>query len=757
MKRLTLSLVLLLAAASAALAAQQVVLQQGDGLYDIEVLQSSLERTVVHYAVNAFTLETVFINGREYSVVDLGNRAQRLELGLPGLPTLRESIVIPDDAAMGLRILDAQYVDLPGIDVAPSKGNLTRNVDPALVRYEFADFYGENAWYPAQTAGLDEPYIMRDTRGLVVEVNPFAYNPATHTLRVYTGITVEVAATGPGTVNVLTRRPAKALAEFERIYERHYLNYEQAGLGDRYASVPEGGCLLVIAYDAFMGAMQPFVDWKNQMGIETTMVPVSTAGATGTALKAFVQNMYDTEELCYVLLVGDGAQVPYITVAGGASDPSLALLAGNDSYPEGFVGRLSATTTAEVTNQITKFIEYERDAQASADWYKKGVGIGSSEGAGIGDDGEADWQHMNVIRGKLLGFTYNEVDQIYATNGGTATMVSNAVNYGRSFMNYCGHGSTTAWSTTGFSNTHVNALTNDNKLPFIVSVACVNGAFMSATCFAEAWLRASNNGEPSGAVAMYASTINQSWAPPMSAQDEVVDLLLAGAKRSFGGLCYNGSCQMMDEYGSTGQTEYKCWTIFGDPTLRVRTDTPTAMSVTHDSQILLAATSFTVNAEPGALVGLSAGGSYLGSAIADAGGVAIVPIVRSLPEGQITVTVTNFNRFTYIGQVDVLVDLTPVEGATPAAVALGQNHPNPFNPKTTIGFALPAASRVALDIYSASGQHVARLLDGYLPAGMQQVVWNGTDDAGRSVGSGVYFYRLQAGTWTETKKMMLLK
>lgn len=757
MKKLTLSLALLLAFASVALADQKVVLQDGEGLYDIQVLQSTLERSVIHYAVNAFTQETVLIDGREYSRINLGQRAHHLEAGLPELPTLRESIVIPDDATMSLRILDAQYVDLSGIDIVPSKGNLTRNVDPELVRYSFADFYGDNAWYPAETARLDEPYIMRDTRGLVVEINPFVYNPATHTLRVYTGMTVEVAASGPGTVNVLTRRPASPVAEFERLYQRHYLNYEQAGAGERYATVAEGGCLLVIAYDAFTTAMQPFVNWKNQMGIETTMVPVSTAGATGAALKSYVQNRYNTDELCYVLLVGDAAQVPYLSFAGGASDPSLALLAGTDSYPEAFIGRLSATTTAEVTNQITKFIEYERDAQAGADWYKKGIGIASSQGAGIGDDGEADWVHENNIRTKLLAFTYNQVDQIYDTNGGTAAMVSSGVNYGRSFINYTGHGSETAWSSTGFSNTHVNALVNDNKLPFIVSVACVNGAFMNLTCFAEAWLRASHNGEPSGAVAMYASTINQSWAPPMAAQDEVVDLLVGNEKRTFAGLCYNGSCQMMDEYGTTGQQEYKCWTIFGDPTLRVRTNTPTAMSVSHDDQILIADTHFTVHAEAGALVGLSNNGTYLGSAIADISGTAVVPIEGVLPETEITVTVSNFNRFTTISQVDVLADLTPVGEATPGAIALGQNHPNPFNPKTSIGFALPEATRVSLDIYSATGQRVARLLDAVLPAGQQQVVWNGTDDAGRAVGSGVYFYRLQAGAWSETKKMMLLK
>lgn len=755
MRKLSL-LLALLAFATSAWAGQQVVLQESGTLFDIQVLQSDLQRTVIHYDVNSFELGSVFIDGVEYSTVTLGRRAKSLELGLPALPTLRESVVIPDDSAMKIRVVDAEYVDFAGIDVAPSKGNITRNVDPAMVRYRFDAFYGGDAWFPAETAQLGEPYIMRDARGVVVEVNPFQYNPATSTLRVYTSITVELQADGPAQINALTSRPDFRVDEFERLYERHFLNYD-AFAGDRYASVPEGGNMLIIAYDAFMGAMQPLVDWKNQMGIPTTLVPVSAAGATGSALKAYVQTVYNTTGVCYVLLVGDGPQVPYLTVAGGASDPSQALLAGGDSYPEAFVGRLSATTTAEVTNQITKFIEYERDATAGADCYRKGTGIGSAEGAGIGDDGEADWQHLDVIRGKLLAFTYDEVDRIYATNGGNATQVANAVNYGRGFMNYTGHGSTTAWSTTGFSNSHVNNLVNDNKLPFIVSVACVNGNFPNATCFAEAWLRASHNGEPTGAVGMYASTINQSWAPPMSSQDEVVDLLVGHAKRTYGGLCFNGSCQMMDEYGSTGQTEYKTWTVFGDPSLRVRTAEPTAMAVSHDSQIMYDAPSLTVQAEVGALVGVSMNNAYLGSAIADIGGTAVVPLSGNLPAGNLTVTVTNFNRITYQGGVEVVVDLTPVEDTAPGAFALGQNHPNPFNPKTSIRFTLPNAGNVNLDVYSATGQHIRTLASGDMTAGQHEVTWNGKDDGGNAVGSGIYFYRLQGNSLSETKKMMLLK
>ena len=144
-----------------------------------------------------------------------------------------------------------------------------------------------------------------------------------------------------------------------------------------------------------------------------------------------------------------------------------------------------------------------------------------------------------------------------------------ALNVGRGIINYCGHGSSSSWGTTGFSITDVDALINDNMLPFIFSIACVNGEFEGKTCFAEAWLRATNGTEPTGAIGIYAASINQSWSPPMSAQDEFVDRLVAESYHSFGALCFAASCLMMDEYGDAGVDMFNTWHIFGDPSVRV--------------------------------------------------------------------------------------------------------------------------------------------------------------------------------------------
>jgi len=93
----------------------------------------------------------------------------------------------------------------------------------------------------------------------------------------------------------------------------------------------------------------------------------------------------------------------------------------------------------------------------------------------------------------------------------------------------------------------------------------------------------------------------------------------------------------------------------------------------------------------------------------------------------------------------------------PEKFELYQNYPNPFNPNTEIGFALPEASHVKLEIYNIAGRRVATLVDECLEANSYLIEWNGTDYNGQSVASGVYLYRLDAGQYVETKKMILLK
>ena len=89
---------------------------------------------------------------------------------------------------------------------------------------------------------------------------------------------------------------------------------------------------------------------------------------------------------------------------------------------------------------------------------------------------------------------------------------------------------------------------------------------------------------------------------------------------------------------------------------------------------------------------------------------------------------------------------------TPLTYELSHNYPNPFNPITTINYAVPRSGNVRLIIYNLIGQEVARLVDGNVIMGLHTIKWDASAFA-----SGVYFYRLQAGEFVQTRKMVLLK
>jgi hypothetical protein len=93
----------------------------------------------------------------------------------------------------------------------------------------------------------------------------------------------------------------------------------------------------------------------------------------------------------------------------------------------------------------------------------------------------------------------------------------------------------------------------------------------------------------------------------------------------------------------------------------------------------------------------------------------------------------------------------------PTDYALHQNHPNPFNPSTAIGYDLPKESLVKLAVYNVLGQKVRTLIEAKQQAGSHTVQWNGLDDYGRQMATGMYIYRIEAGRFIAVRKMVLMK
>ena len=605
-----------------------------------------------------------------YFVEDLANGKNKitfpggvpnLEVGTPDLPKMAQSIIIPDLAHMELSIVESEFVEFFMENLISSKGNLTRNINPASVPYTFGQAYETDEFYPQDIVFMRNPYIMRTVRGQAIVFQPIQYNPIQRTLRVYTHIKVNIQQNGMSQINPLTRRPAKGGSrEFENIYAEHFLNYST---NSRYELLGEEGPMLVVCYGEFMESMQPFVEWKNYKGIPTEMVDVADIGGSDE-IEAFVETKYYDDGIAFVLFVGDIDQIPSPRYSDGAgsnspADPSYGFVAGSDYYPEIIIGRFSAENTSHVETMINRTIEYEMDPDPTADWYKKGSGFASDQGPG--DDGELDYEHLNNIRDDLLGFTYIEVDQIYDPSG-TVEDGEVALNEGRSIVNYTGHGSNGSWGNgCPMNQTDVNGLVNMGMYPFIWSVACVNGEFHIGTCFAETWLRATGtNGVPTGAIAVLMSTVNQSWSPPMDGQDEMNDILVESyennIKRTYGGLSMNGVMHMADSYGTAGEEEILYWTIFGDPSVVVRTDTPTDMTVSHNDVMIIGAEEFSIETGmAAALVAVSRDGELLASTYTDATGGTTLEFDTPLEiPGPVDLVVTAFNKMPYETTVNVI-------------------------------------------------------------------------------------------------------
>jgi hypothetical protein len=638
------------------------------------LVSSSENQITVNLQVPGFYAFEVTTPRGEANIISVPRTVSTAQAGEPNLPMIAIPAIVGDQQHYSVRLVDAQYTDIQ-MEVAPSKGDFPRTINPADVPYTYGEAYSTDAFFPAENVGLYEPYILRDFRGQNMVAYPFAYNPISKTLRVYYNMTVELYSDGQQGENQISRRSntVKMDPEFDAIYDNQFINYRESM--SKYTPMVETGELLIICHDAFMSAMQPFVNWKKQIGRPTTMVGTSTAGTSNTAIKAYIQSQYDNNSnLTHVLLVGDVAQIPGNSYSagsyGGKSDNMYGQVAGNDFYNDIIVGRFSAETEAHVTTQVNKVIHYERDINATDTWLTFGDGLGNNDGPG--HYGEKDWEHIENIRTDLLGYNYTTVYQDYPGVSGyssSAAILSQHINGGVSIIDYCNHGSETSWALNNYSNSHVNALTNVNKLPIVWSVACLNGKYdYSQPCFGETWLRATNGTvnapdptQPTGAIAGMFSYISQPWQPPMYGQDEMVDVLVESysnnIKRTMGGCSYDGNMKILDQYGQNSNDAkgtYLAWILYGDPCLTLRNAVPVDMGVSHAQTMSTSATSFTVNATNGngALATLTRNNEIMGSATIN-NGTCNITFAAPGTTGTATLTVFGYNKITYIATIQI--------------------------------------------------------------------------------------------------------
>jgi hypothetical protein len=330
------------------------------------------------------------------------------------------------------------------------------------------------------------------------------------------------------------------------------------------------------------------------------------------------------------------------------------------------------------------------------------------------------------------------------------------------------HGSVTGWGEPSYSSSNINSLTNTD-LTYILSINCQTGKYNSSSeCFAEKFHRYTYNNQNSGALGLIAASetsysfvndcyvwgmIDNFWPnymPSYGAMYEERDVMPA-----FGNCAGKYFLQQSSWPYNTSNKEvtYHLFHHHGDAFLTVYSEVPQNLTVSHANFIDAADTNFMVTADAGSFIALTFNGVILGTATGTGSPVSVHVIGGQASPDSMNVVVTKQNYFRYHAKVKVNgpVGVEPVAGI-PVTYSLSQNYPNPFNPVTKIKFALPKTSNVKLVVYDVLGRQVQELINTRMNAGYHEFNFTASE-----LPSGVYFYRLTAGEFTDVKKMTLIK
>jgi hypothetical protein len=523
-------------------------------------------------------MEEVYINGYTFERISLPGCGSNMETGFPELPVINKLIAIPGKSDVKVNLVDYSEMSYHNLTIFPYQ---TPTLDRNIIKgfdWDYG-FYNSNAPYPKKSLNVGMPSIMRDLRVVNLTINPFTYYPGQGLLVVKNHIMVEVSFEGENSINILERNNNIPVSpRWEKIYNELVLNYDMLNLpsGEMDGT---GVKFLIITHPNFTATINTLATWHHKSGLKTEVVSLNTTDPA--VVKNEIISRYDSGTLDYVLLVGDTGYMPTYTAWGvTASDHWYACISGApDLYPDLAVGRLSCTTTAGLSAQVTKIMKYMKNPPASS-WLKKTLLVAHKEGA----PGKYVGCKEEIRTTILPGFGWTTYTAYGNEAAGTNANVTNYINSGINVLNYRGHGDTQEWwcwdfSSTSFTNANVTALTNGDMTPVVFNIACTCGNITSY-CLIECWLDAND-----GACAALGAS-QPSYTDANHAYDKALyQAFVTSGIYEIGYVSNFAANAILPSYGSYGETNTKMYLWCGDPATDIWTSIPVQLHATHSGVI----------------------------------------------------------------------------------------------------------------------------------------------------------------------------
>jgi peptidase C25-like protein/flagellar hook capping protein FlgD len=436
--------------------------------------------------------------------------------------------------------------------------------------------------FASEIVRIGEPVIMRDVRLVSVTFCPFQYDAEQSELNIYENIKVEIEVSGRGGVNSKTaiRKSSRA---YDSIYQATVLNNtETRGLRDDYQRAS-----LLIVYPDYPGVgenLEYLRDWKEQKGFEVNMASTGDIGNSNVAIKAYIQDAYDTWDNPpeYVILVGDvNGDIVLPTwielVDNGEGDHPYSLLEGDDLLADVMIGRFSVQNILELQTMIAKAINYEKQPYlGNTDWYEKAILFvygGPSKIACCEAVGSNILQHNSNF----------ELTRLY--NGQLDGPFNTAINQGCSYV--CMRDELTM---SGWNNASIANLNNGWMLPFATMVTCHSGS-LNLESVAEEFVKAGSSSNPKGAIA----AIGTSTATTSTCFNNAMTVgafygIFIDNIYTPGGALLRGKLNIFEQYPQNPNGHVDRWLhcniLFGDPSLELWTGVPQEMNVFCEEEFI---------------------------------------------------------------------------------------------------------------------------------------------------------------------------
>ncbi len=521
----------------------------------------------------------------------------------------------------------------------------------------------------------------------------------------------------------------------------------------------EGARYLIITTDALAPVVQPLAEWKHFSGMQCKVTTLSEIGGSDTtAIKNYIRNAYNNWPVRpeFVLLVGSPTNIParrYSIQGQGAyySDNIYGDVDG-DTWLDIPVGRFPARTASQCSVMVLKTLAYEKTPQLTDSlWMRRLTTV-------INENGDSDdtiyWNDIRIAASLAGANNFVSCDSLSRFRGDNADSVIASVNKGTAMVLYRGNG-VGNWYSPFAVNPYLTS--NGYKLPIVLSITCATLTLSPyEEMVADSWMRAGTTSNLKGAVAFFGNT-HSLYSGTLTVRKRSV-VTRAFFKAVFDKGEYKLGRAVIRAKDSAFLTfrdiaEYRGFNLFGDPDIDIWTDTPRLPDVDHPAEIPSGPQELLIlvrrDAQPvvNALVCISMDSSIYEYNYTDSSG-AVVFNINPQDTGRLRIVVTGHNLYPY----DTIIPITQV-GVNEAALLPGGHKfialPQTFSQRTRL-FWNQENSDADLTIFDPTGRPVRRFSN--IHTG---ITWDGTDEKGKSLASGVYILQLKTKEWSNTQKVVL--